>query len=443
MITLRYRTLVAFFAGIAITLTATIVFHAWRADAAQGDNEATFVPITPCRLIDTRPAPARIGPHAAFGIDDTRTLQAHGTNGDCTIPADAVGLSLNVTAVGATTPTFLTVWPDNTRPNASSLNPYPGEPATPNAVVTDLSDTGSFKVYNLAGHVNVIIDVNGYHTNTSLAALLALTASMSLSDVDGQPTIRFTGVNVQIVDGSGNTWDEVNGRGNLIIGYNERSGPDRRTGSHNLVIGPKHTYSSYGGLVAGHNNNVTGSYSSVTGGEDNIASGHDSSVTGGFGNTARGTHSSVTGGWSNHTVGWYASVSGGKHNTADGEASSVSGGVNSWASGEESSVSGGIANRASGDHSSVSGGHNNTATGDSSSVTGGSDNRANNTTSSVTGGHNNAAGGVASSVSGGFDNGPTGEHSSVSGGTNNTASGAAASVTGGNSVTCSIDYSVC
>jgi hypothetical protein len=126
------------------------------------------VPITPCRLIDTRPGQHHVGPYDTFGVADTKTVAATGTNGDCTIPVDAVGLSLNVTAVGATAPTFLTIWPDGAVPTASSLNPFPGEPPTPNAVNTDLSGTGTFNIYNLAGAVNVIVDVNGYYTAATL-----------------------------------------------------------------------------------------------------------------------------------------------------------------------------------------------------------------------------------------------------------------------------------
>jgi hypothetical protein len=171
VITINYRSLVAFAAGLSLALIAVFAFHTWSADAAPGDTDTTFVPIAPCRLADTRPAPDRVGVNGAFGVDDTRTLAARGANGNCTIPDDAVGLALNVTAVDATTLTFLTFWPDGERPLASSLNPAPGEPPRPNAVNTDLSDTGSFNLYNLAGSVNVIIDINGYYTNTSLRSL--------------------------------------------------------------------------------------------------------------------------------------------------------------------------------------------------------------------------------------------------------------------------------
>ncbi len=167
-VTISLRTIVAFTAGLAVALISVFVFQAWRVDAAPGDTDATFVAITPCRLIDTRSGDDRVGPHATFGVADTKTIAAHGTNGQCAIPVDAVALSLNVTALHATATSFLTVWPDGTRPKASSLNPVPGQPPAPNAVTTNLSGSGSFNVFNNAGTVNVIIDVNGYYTKQSL-----------------------------------------------------------------------------------------------------------------------------------------------------------------------------------------------------------------------------------------------------------------------------------
>jgi hypothetical protein len=171
VVTISLRNFVAFAVGLAVAVIAMFTFQAWRADAAPGDLDTTFVPIAPCRLVDTRPAPDRVGQNGTFGPNDTRTIPVLGSNGNCTIPAEATGLSLNVTAIDATTSTFLTIWPDGARPLASSLDPSPGEPPTPNAVSTDLSDAGNFNIYNLTGNVNVIVDVNGYYTRASLTEL--------------------------------------------------------------------------------------------------------------------------------------------------------------------------------------------------------------------------------------------------------------------------------
>lgn len=167
-ITVRLRPVVWFIIGTVVATVASVLFvRTWEVGAAPaGSQESTFVPITACRLADTR-QPGQGGP---IGPGDIRTFEAHGTNGDCFVPDDAVALSLNVTADRQTAPfSFLTIWPHNTpRPNASSLNPAAGEPPTPNAVTTNLAPAGRFDVYNDAGFVDVIIDVNGYYTTSSM-----------------------------------------------------------------------------------------------------------------------------------------------------------------------------------------------------------------------------------------------------------------------------------
>lgn len=145
------------------TVIGAVTQHFASAEISTGDR-LTFVPYPggQCRLTDTRPA-SNIGPRVAALIPgETLTIQATGSNGQCTVPTGATALSMNVTAVGANTRTFLTFWPDGPRPLASSLNPAPGQPPTPNAVKVNLSPTGSFNVYNNNGFVNVLIDVDGW-----------------------------------------------------------------------------------------------------------------------------------------------------------------------------------------------------------------------------------------------------------------------------------------
>jgi hypothetical protein len=140
-------------------------------NAANPDGAVAYVPVSPCRLEDTRPLTADAnfgGRNTPLTANEAFTLTGIGDNGNCTgIPAEATGLTLNVTAVGPTAPTFLTIWPSDVtpRPLASSLNPVPGEPPTPNAVDVELSDTGQFNIYNLAGNVDVIVDVTGYYVD--------------------------------------------------------------------------------------------------------------------------------------------------------------------------------------------------------------------------------------------------------------------------------------
>ncbi len=126
-------------------------------------------------------------------------------------------------------------------------------------------------------------------------------------------TVRLSDANLQVVNGTGTTDGTQNGLGNVIVGYNEADvfGPVDRTGSHVFVAGRHLSYSSFGGIVVGFRNVISGDYSSVTGGNQGVAS---------------GIYSSVSGGLANEATNFAASVSGGAFNAANGERSSVSGG---------------------------------------------------------------------------------------------------------------------
>jgi hypothetical protein len=368
--------------------------------------------------MDTRGTESPVGPRGTpLDGGSPYTVQVTGTNGNCVLPAGIAGVALNTTIVAPSAGGWLSLYPAGTTfPGTSNLNWVAGQAPTPNKVDVKLSADGRLTMLNNAGTVHVIADVVGYYTSTGLAdltaqltalqnrvsALEAKTASMSTPTVDGQPTVRFSGVNVQIVSGAGNTAAAVNGKGNLIVGYNENEG-DTRTGSHNLVIGQSHSYASYGGFIAGLGNTITatGPNASVTGGGGNTASGVMSSVTGGISNTASGVVSSVTGGYENTASGQYSSVTVGGNNTASGQYSSVTGGFSNTASTDAASVTGGFSNTASGFWSSVTGGYDNTASTDAASVTGGFNNTASGYYSSVTGGLRNTASGSSSSVTGG------------------------------------------
>ena len=212
---------------------------------------------------------------------------------------------------------------------------------------------------------------------TRIAALETKTASMSaVTDPNtSQPTVRFTGVNVQVLDGTGATEGAQSGLGNLIIGYNELRNnvnrPDIRMGNHNLVAGVRNNYSGNGGVVFGYDNGISNAEATVTGGFQNTASGSYSSVSGGISNVASRSTSSVSGGYYNTASGYESSVSGGFYNTASESYSNVSGGYGNTASGYASSVSGGVSNMASGSYSNVSGGVLNTAGSDYSCIAGG------------------------------------------------------------------------
>lgn len=152
-------------AAVAITLGAGGI---GLVSATNPGDAVAFVPITPCRVMDTRtefnvgPKTSPVGPGEVYTVNTTT-----GNTGNCSgIPTTATGVSLNITALDATAPTFITVWATgDAQPEASSLNPVPGAPPTPNAVTTGISAGGQFDLYNLQGNVQVIADINGYYTS--------------------------------------------------------------------------------------------------------------------------------------------------------------------------------------------------------------------------------------------------------------------------------------
>jgi hypothetical protein len=108
--------------------------------------------------------------------------------------------------------------------------------------------------------------------------------------------VRITGANLRLVNGLGAT-ETMNGLGNLIVGYPEPrdSGETRQTGSHNVVVGTQHQFSSFGGLVVGLQNEIRGAFASVSGGVRNMAVGKFSAVSGGQNRTTAGEFDWVAG----------------------------------------------------------------------------------------------------------------------------------------------------
>jgi hypothetical protein len=252
-------------------------------------------------------------------------------------------------------------------------------------------------------------------------ALLAATSPASATDyvevastdsgcslvLDGH-NLLIMGCNVHIENGEFAT-DTTNGLGNLIIGYNEVLGtedcgewdPDcpYRLGSHNLVVGPRHSYESAGGVVFGEQNTISGAGATVTAGKLNTASGLRSMVAGGFGSSAEANYSAVTGGRANHALASYATVTGGRSNetTTTADYAAVTGGNTNLASGTYATVTGGFANQASGLYASTFGGDVNLASAEYATVVGGSAGIASGDFSLVAGGQSIQVDGVATS----------------------------------------------
>lgn len=161
-----------------------------HATVDSGDRPV-LVDINPCRLTDTR-ADTQVGPRSTpLGAGEQYDVVAHGANGNCNIPSEAIALSLNVTALNATAPTFVTVFPtDEAQPTTSNLNLLPGQAPTPNAVTTGLDGAGTFSLFNAFGTTDVIVDVNGYYEHHNHDDRYVQQADMLWAVVDADGTLE-------------------------------------------------------------------------------------------------------------------------------------------------------------------------------------------------------------------------------------------------------------
>lgn len=144
----------------------------WYSDGTiTTQSGALFDPINPSRLADTRCGgasppgfcasenlPPANGALSTLGPGGTMTVVAAGLGG---IPGGASAVDLNTTVADGTAPSYLTVWPDELpQPVVSDLNWTPGDLAS-NATLEGVID-GRVDLYNNAGSVDTIVDVDGY-----------------------------------------------------------------------------------------------------------------------------------------------------------------------------------------------------------------------------------------------------------------------------------------
>jgi hypothetical protein len=123
-----------------------------------------FVPVTPCRVADTR------NPNGPFGgpiISGNTSRDFTIPGSGCGIPATALGYSLNITVVPSGPLGFLTIWPSGQpRPGVMTLSSDGRIKA--NAAITGAGTGGAVSVY-VSDTSHVILDINGYFTSPANA----------------------------------------------------------------------------------------------------------------------------------------------------------------------------------------------------------------------------------------------------------------------------------
>jgi subtilisin family serine protease len=130
-------------------------------DKDPGNTGSYFHSVAPVRVLDTREgigAPkARVGAGAKLTIDMDDVA---GTP----VPDGATAVVVNLTGTGASSDTYVTAYPANlaSPPVASNLNLGAGH-TRPNLAIVPLDATGKMTLYNNAGSVDLIADVQGWY----------------------------------------------------------------------------------------------------------------------------------------------------------------------------------------------------------------------------------------------------------------------------------------
>ncbi|HKA03125.1 MAG TPA: aryl-sulfate sulfotransferase, partial [Acidimicrobiales bacterium] len=108
-----------------------------------------FHPVTPVRLLDTRPS-AKVGDGCVAEVDVAAVA-----------PVDATGIALNVTTVNAEARGFVTAYAcGSPRPSTSNVNPRVGDP-TPNLVIVTLDSSRKVCLFTFSA-TDLVVDATGW-----------------------------------------------------------------------------------------------------------------------------------------------------------------------------------------------------------------------------------------------------------------------------------------
>lgn len=120
---------------------------------------ATYHPLTPARIVDTRIPNSRVTGSTSPGGAITFDATSGGA------PATATAVTLNVTVTNTKAPGYLTVWPSGqATPVVSNLN-FVGDQTVANLVTVALGTDGKVSILNgSSGSSDIVVDLAGYYT---------------------------------------------------------------------------------------------------------------------------------------------------------------------------------------------------------------------------------------------------------------------------------------
>lgn len=126
-------------------------------------DPSMFVPVQPCRLLDTRESNSRLTAGSTIDVDVV---------GRCDVAAGAVAAAVTLTAVAPNSAGHLTASPAGSpRPETSALNYRSGD-VIANQQFIRLGASGGLSVYSVAS-VDLVVDVSGYFAPAESSAVRA------------------------------------------------------------------------------------------------------------------------------------------------------------------------------------------------------------------------------------------------------------------------------
>jgi hypothetical protein len=131
-------------------------------------NGLGFYPMTPCRLVDTRPGAPSTILHGELAGGTYSILPIRSSS--CNVPATAQAYSLNFTLVPPGPVSYLTVYPTGeSLPIVSTMNDPTGT-VEANAAIAPAGSGGDINVY-VTQTTNLVVDINGYFAPVGAGAL--------------------------------------------------------------------------------------------------------------------------------------------------------------------------------------------------------------------------------------------------------------------------------
>ncbi len=125
---------------------------------------AQFIPVPPCRAIDTR-----LTPNGFVPGQTTKSFTIQGNS--CGIPSTALAYSFNVAVVPRAAFAYLTMWPTGqTQPYSSTLNSDGRRKS--NAAIVPAGTGGAVSVF-VSHDADVVLDINGYFVPAGTPGALA------------------------------------------------------------------------------------------------------------------------------------------------------------------------------------------------------------------------------------------------------------------------------